>query len=315
MRGEPEALKPLGSDGQRAAPPTNWQRALTVPGLGEFGWLWLLAAAGAVAPLVEAPTAVRIVLGLPLVTFIPGYALVAALFPSTTVIDTVERLSLSFALSLALIPLLALAVDLSPWSFALAPMLVALLAATVLFSIIALVRRSQTASVDRFLPVVPDVHIPPPRAWDTLTRVAVATAVAGLVLFLGSGALLVAQRLGGEPMTEFALYNADGNPEFYARFLHVGEPASYVIEIVNHEQKTVTYTLRVTTDGQELGRIDGITVADGEIWRQPVQIAIPVAGSQVPVTFDLFRQDRGTDGAPYRQLRIFVDVTPVPSTG
>ena len=62
-----------------------------------------------IPPLDETP--VRIILGLPLVLFLPGYSLIAVLFPRKGDLDAIERIALSFGLSIALVPLLGLAFD------------------------------------------------------------------------------------------------------------------------------------------------------------------------------------------------------------
>ena len=49
---------------------------------------------------------IRIILGLPLVLFLPGYALIATLFPRKDDLDAIERIALSFGLSIAITPLL-----------------------------------------------------------------------------------------------------------------------------------------------------------------------------------------------------------------
>jgi len=48
---------------------------------------------------------IQAVIGLPLVLFIPGYALSYAFFPKKKDLDLMERIALSFGLSFALIPL------------------------------------------------------------------------------------------------------------------------------------------------------------------------------------------------------------------
>lgn len=45
------------------------------------------------------------IIGLPLVLFIPGYAISYAFFPKKKDLDLMERITLSFGLSFALIPL------------------------------------------------------------------------------------------------------------------------------------------------------------------------------------------------------------------
>jgi uncharacterized membrane protein len=58
---------------------------------------------------------VRIILGLPLVLFLPGYALIAALFPRKDDLDGIERIALSFGLSIAISPLLGLGLNYTPF--------------------------------------------------------------------------------------------------------------------------------------------------------------------------------------------------------
>jgi uncharacterized membrane protein len=48
---------------------------------------------------------IQAIIGLPLVLFIPGYALSYAFFPKKKDIDLVERIALSLGLSIATIPL------------------------------------------------------------------------------------------------------------------------------------------------------------------------------------------------------------------
>jgi len=48
---------------------------------------------------------IQTIIGLPLVLFIPGYALSYAFFPKKNDIDVIERIVLSFGLSIAIIPL------------------------------------------------------------------------------------------------------------------------------------------------------------------------------------------------------------------
>src|SRR5207245_4585088 len=53
-------------------------------------------------------------LAIVLVLFAPGYVLVAALFPRDVEIDWIERIALSFGLSIAVVPLLGLFLNFTP---------------------------------------------------------------------------------------------------------------------------------------------------------------------------------------------------------
>ncbi len=50
----------------------------------------------------------RIILGLPFLLFFPGYTLVAALFTRKEGMGSIERVALSFGLSIAVVPLIGL---------------------------------------------------------------------------------------------------------------------------------------------------------------------------------------------------------------
>ena len=60
---------------------------------------------------VPSAKAARIVLGLPFVLFFPGYTFVAALFPRKDDLDAIERVALSLGLSIAVVPLVGLALN------------------------------------------------------------------------------------------------------------------------------------------------------------------------------------------------------------
>ena len=64
---------------------------------------------------------IRIILGLLFVLFLPGYSLIAALFPKKKDLDTIERLALSFGLSIAITPLIGLLLNYTPFGIRLTP--------------------------------------------------------------------------------------------------------------------------------------------------------------------------------------------------
>ena len=66
-----------------------------------------------IPPLSE--TLERIVLGFFLMLFLPGYSLIAMLFPRRNDLDEIERIGLSFGLSIAIITLLSLALNYTPF--------------------------------------------------------------------------------------------------------------------------------------------------------------------------------------------------------
>ena len=100
-------------------------------------------------PLTETP--VRVLLGLLLVLFLPRYSLIAALFPRRGDLDGIERIALSFGLSIAIVPLLGLTLNYTPFGIRLVPILVALSVFTILLAVVACVRRGLVSDGDRFV--------------------------------------------------------------------------------------------------------------------------------------------------------------------
>jgi len=85
------------------------------------------------------------------VLFLPGYSLIATLFPRKDDLDGIERVALSFGLSIAITPLLGLALNYTPFGIRLSPILIVLSVFTVSLAIGALVRRNRIPEEDRFI--------------------------------------------------------------------------------------------------------------------------------------------------------------------
>jgi len=94
--------------------------------------------------------AIRWVLGSIFVFFIPGYVTVEALFPKGRELDGIERWALSVGLSLALVPLIGLILNYTPWGIRLTPIMLSLALFTFGVAVVGLVKRFRLA-VERFV--------------------------------------------------------------------------------------------------------------------------------------------------------------------
>ena len=83
--------------------------------------------------------------------FLPGYSLIAAVFPRKDDLDAIERIALSFGLSIAITPLLGLALNYTPFGIRLLPILIVLSIFTISLAIGTYVRRSMIQEEGRFL--------------------------------------------------------------------------------------------------------------------------------------------------------------------
>jgi len=82
---------------------------------------------------------------------LPGYSLIAALFPRRDDLDGIERIALSFGLSIAVVPLLGLGLNYTQYGIRLVPILAVLSVFTVSLAVIAGVRRCWLPEADRFV--------------------------------------------------------------------------------------------------------------------------------------------------------------------
>jgi len=90
-------------------------------------------------PLVYA----RYILGSIFVLWLPGYSFIKALFPKKE-LDNIERVALSMGMSLALVPIIGLMLNYTPWGIRLTPITLSLLAVTVTCATTAILREHKT---------------------------------------------------------------------------------------------------------------------------------------------------------------------------
>jgi len=75
------------------------------------------------------------------VLFLPGYVLVEALYPEERELKPLERLALSIGLSLAVVPLIGLILNYTPWGIRLDPIIISLATYTLGLTLVATMRK------------------------------------------------------------------------------------------------------------------------------------------------------------------------------
>jgi len=199
-----------------------------------------------VPPLNEIP--VRFIFGIPLVLFLPGYSLIAILFPRIDDLDGIERVALSFILSIAIVPLLGLVLNFTTFGIRLAPVLTVLSTFTISLSLVSWIRRLKLPAEERF-------RIPFERLSKLNLSQSILDKYLSIVLIasiIGSSATLVyvvVTPKTGERFTEFYLLGPNGIASDYPTDLKVGEEGKVVIGIINQEYENITYRLEVNFNG------------------------------------------------------------------
>jgi len=248
------------------------------------------------------PTSIaRIILGLPFLLFFPGYILIAALFPRKGDLGGVERIALSFGLSIAVVPLIGLILNYTPWGIRLYPILISLTVFVLAMSGVAWHRRKELAEHERF-GVSFKIGFPSWRGQRTADRVLsvfLVLAIAGAIGVLG---YVIATPKVGERFTEFYILGPQGKAENCPKELKVGEEGKVILGIVNHEQERMSYQVEVIIDGEKAKlRIGGedrdmieVKLGHEEKWEKEVGFVPQKVDRQQKVEFMLYKE-----GEPY----------------
>jgi len=206
-----------------------------------------------VAAIILSPSSIlRIILGLPFLLFFPGYTLIAALFPKKQSLGGIERIALSFGLSIAVVPLIGLILNYTPWGIRLYPILISLTVFILAMSGVAWYRRRSLTEDERFK-VSFEIGSPFWRGQSTVDRVLSVVLVLAIVGAIGTLGYVIATPKVGERFTEFYILGLQGKAEAYPTNLKLGEKGKIILGIVNHEQEEMNYQVKVIVDGMEEG--------------------------------------------------------------
>jgi uncharacterized membrane protein len=277
----------------------------------------------------------RVLFGIPLVLFIPGYALIAALFPAKQDIDGIERVALSFGLSIAVVPLVGLALNYTPWGIRLDPIVVCLSILTIGLCLAAQYRRARLSPEDRF--VVPfrelqksvtDEFVNPPGSSRTDRILSIILLIA-IIAAIATTVFVIVIPKEGEKFTEFFILGENQKAADYPTRLMTGETGSLFVGIGNHEYRPINYTVETyfmnmnfdestntsTLESMELLDRYRVSVPDNRTVIQPYSFT-PMTTNPNRVEFLLFNetvpddQVEGMDriNQSYRDLHLWITV-------
>ena len=211
-------------------------------------YLWLAATLLCIYLPVLNDSFLRILFGIPMVLFIPGYALIAALFPGKKDIDGIERVALSFGLSIAVVPLTGLALNYTPWGIRLDPIIISLSILTIVLCIIAQYRRAQLVPEERFFVPLEAIkqsltHEFFPEESSKIDRILSIILLIAIVAAVVTTVYVIVVPKEGEKFTEFFILGEKQKAADYPSQLLVGDNASLFIGIGNHEYRNISYTV------------------------------------------------------------------------
>lgn len=311
-------------------------------------------AADALVSTVTAWPFLRVLVGVPFLFFLPGYVVLAVLFPAagsdhspagsrtsfygTGSLPFPTRIALSFGVSVSLLPVYGVLLALSPFGFTPSSILLLLTAHVLLGALLGAVRRLRLPRRERF-------HVPAGRwlyelvgfltAGSGRSGTAVNVLLVVTVLLAASGfAYAVFAPPDETEYADFMLLARGGDGEFvsggYPTNFTRGIGQELVVGVANHRAGPTDYTVvvelqRIRGEGEdlqiversELGRY-GATVQAGETWYRPHDVSPDLAGEDLRLVYYLYRGDAPAEPSiddADDYLQLWIDVGLSPGSG
>ena len=254
-------------------------------------------------------------------------------------IDGIERLALSFGLSIAVVPLIGLALNYTPWGIRLDPIVISLVLFTLVMVAIAHYRRALLPKEERF--VVPARTMfeeargelfsadqtPLDRALSIILVIAIVAAVATTIF-------VIVVPKEGEKFTEFYILGEEGMAADYPTRFFAGSPQHITIGIGNHEYRDINYWVETWAMNQEWVEATNTSVIHSMALMDGFEV--PVADNtteELLYNFSIYDENanrlqfllynttppsdaiQGADriNASYRDLHLWVDMRPAPA--
>ncbi|MGE5403256.1 MAG: DUF1616 domain-containing protein [Candidatus Doudnabacteria bacterium] len=260
-------------------------------------------------------TIIRSALGLGLILFIPGYSLIAALFPDNRDIDWIERLGLSFGLSIGVSSLVGMALNFTPWSIRLDPIVICLSLFTIVCAVVANKRRHELRPEDRFNKDLGKVweNVKTkmfPDGEDRLDKALTIMLVLAIITTIATFAYVVMSPRQGELFTELYVLGPDGQASNYPQNYNLGDAKPVIAGVINHEGRSTSYDLMVVLNNSTTASqlyFEQFMLDDNRTWEKSIEIKPDRIGNNMKLEFLLFKD--GNTAAAYLDTHIWINVS------
>lgn len=261
-----------------------------------------LACAAAIAVtsllLADAPTFVRLPIGLIAVLFAPGYALTSLLITPDEQVDRIEQVGLSLGLSLAMIATGAFFLDRLSGGLVPGSIRGLVVGSTLVLVFAAAIRRRRRQAI-----TPPLSSAPLRRRISRAVRFTQAILVANVLV-----AVLAYTIALGSPTatpTAFYLLSPDGQIGDYPTRIGVGEEIPLRVGVEQTDASSGQYVIEIRQGEKVLGSHRTGRIEPGITWESTLQLRPKVVGPDQEFTIVLNGEGAET---PFRTLRLFIDV-------
>jgi len=244
----------------------------------------------------------RFILGVPFVLFSPGYTLMAVLFPRRVGMGNIERLTLSFGISIAIVSLIGLLLNYTPWGIRLESIIVSVSSLILVMSFISWLRRRRLFEEERFTVSFNMTLVN--RAGGFKSRIINVILILCILSLLGTIGYVITTITSDQEYTEFYLRSEDN--EIYPMVLNEGEEGSVIVGIINNEHEKVSYRVEIEINGINNNQPRIALLEQSEKWEQEISFIPEMIGANQSIEFVLYKNE---EIEPYLEpLRLWFDV-------
>lgn len=267
-----------------------WDMLAVLTVTGAVMVLSLMEAAVGMGPL-------RLLLAVPVLLLLPGYALTVLLFAKAGQVNWIERLGLSLAFSVAAVVFTCLGLFFLGTPLGGQSILLGIVCVNGLLAVGSIVRRYSLPQAERFEPWAGWRLSALGNGPDRITAVGIA-----LVIALGLGAVWYSMTNGTsrEWLTEFAVAT-DGSTNGGAVALNTSGSYNLTLSVTNREESEQSYSVRVLADSRKVWSSDSVTLGPGENWRGQVSVPARAVMKSGLIRLELWLPGVST---PYRELHM-----------
>lgn len=256
-----------------------------------------------------------------LILFIPGYVIIVALYPKNGDLNIIERVSLSFGLSIGIAALFGVLLKYSVLKYLTfgikltqlnnlnyTSLTIILSSFTLIMLLIAFIRRRRVPEGEKFYvnfggigSSIKEQFKGESRTSKILSIILIIT----ILLAISTTVFIILKPKQGESFTEFYILGPNGKASDYPTNLTVGQNGTVIIGVVNHEYQTANYELVVRSNGTVMNQ-QNITLTNGNQTQIPYSFTAGSSGYK-NIEFLLYKLPDTSN--VYRSLHLYVNMT------
>jgi uncharacterized membrane protein len=185
----------------------------------------------------------QILLGLPFILFIPGYLLLLCIFPNnTSELDPIYKFGISIGLSISVVPLIGILLYYSPFGLNLISILTSIFIIILLSGIIA-IYHWQKLPQQKQLTI--SFNVPRLKSKSKFDQILMFFLLVTIIISIITAAFISFSPKKQELSTEFYILGITGKTTNYPENLKIGQNSNVTIGLINHEYKTINYTIEI----------------------------------------------------------------------